>query len=231
MNELMTTTVPAVVNVVGDDYSVNIGNTALVLKREIDFGRIPGTSKPCLYKSGAERILMAYGIDAQYTVESAIEEWQGDAPFFFYRVKCACYKKIGDEVYHITDGMGSANSNERQCGRAAKWDVANARLKIAKKRAMVDAVLALGQLSNAFAQDIENDDFMKGAESITNVLGDDDPISAKQRTRIYALATAAGISTKEAKKMIADAGFESASLITQKDYDRVCALFTKEVKE
>lgn len=230
MNELVLTQAPAVVTPVGDDYSVNVGGTALTLKRDVDFGRIPGTAKPCLYKSGAERIVLALGIDTQYTVESAIEEWQGDAPFFFYRVKCSCYKKIGDEVYHITDGMGSANSNERQCGRASKWDVANARLKIARKRAMTDAVLTFG-LSNAFAQDIENDDFMKGAEAITNVLGDDDPISAKQRTRIYALATAAGISTKEAKKMIADAGFESASLITQKDYDRVCALFTKEVKE
>lgn len=230
MNDLVTTTLPAVVTPVGDDYSVNINGTALPLKRDIDFGRIPGTSKPCLYKSGAERILMAYGIDAQYTVESAIEDWQSETPFFFYRVKCACYKQIGDEIYHITDGMGSANSNERQCGRAAKWDVANARLKIARKRAMTDAVLSIGQLSNAFSQDIENEEFMKGAETITNVLGDDDPISAKQRTRIYALATAAGISTKEAKKMIADAGFESASLITQKDYDKVCSLFTKEVK-
>lgn len=218
------TPLPAIVTASGDNYSVRIPNTdaALVLVRDTDFGKIPGTSKPCLLKAGAEKILWGYGITTNVTVENAIERYDED-PFFFYRCRCECFK--GDLL--LTVGYGSANSRERQVGRQSPYDAANARLKIARKRALVDAALMVGQLSGAFAQDIENDDFMKEAEqAMTSRLPEDAPITQAQRKRLYGIAGAAGFSTEAAKAVMKGAGFASTSDIKQKDYDKVCALFT-----
>lgn len=214
----------------GKNYIVEInGQPAVKLVRDVDFGVIPGTTKPTLYKSGAERILFSMGICSRYTIENAIERCD-DEPYFMYRVKCSLYREVNGKEVHITDGMGSANTNERQCGRASKFDLANSRLKIAKKRAMVDACLLVAQLSNAFAQDIENEDFVSDSKKI-EVLDDDAPITAKQAKRIYAIAGANGISQSEAKRILKEAGYESSKEIKQKDYDSVCELFNRKENE
>ena len=229
VKEAATTPLPAIVAPTGDNYAVRIPNTdaALVLVRDTDFGKIPGTSKPTLLKAGAEKILWGYGITTNVTVEAAIEQYSDD-PFFFYRCRCECWKN--DLL--LTVGYGSANSREKQCGRQSAYDAANSRLKIARKRALVDAALMVGQLSGAFAQDLENEDFMKGAEAaMTERLPEDAPITQAQRKRLYGIAGAAGFSTEAAKALMKGAGFESTSTITQKDYDKVCALFTQEKGE
>ena len=46
--------------------------------------------------------------------------------------------------YIITSGFGSANSEEKRNGFASAFDVANTAVKMAKKRALVDAVISLG---------------------------------------------------------------------------------------
>jgi len=221
---------PAVVKANGDNYEVTIPNsgTTIELMRETDFGVIPGTKKPCLFKSGAERIVMGYGISTSFTVEKAIEEFEGDTPYFYFRVKCSFDKAVDGRLIHITDGYGCANSNEKACGHAGKFDLANARLKIAKKRALVDGALLIGQLSNMFAQDIENEDFIeKGEKKLAERLDSEAPITVNQRKRIYAIAAQNGFSQIAAKKAITDAGFASTTEIKQKDYDAVCALFEK----
>ena len=80
--ELSTYTAPAAVEPIGDDYRVTVGSTALTLQRDIDFGKIPGTKKPTLYKGGAERIVMTYGVSTNFTVERAVESvevaWRRD---------------------------------------------------------------------------------------------------------------------------------------------------------
>lgn len=223
------TPLPAIVTASGDNYEVRIPNTdaALVLIRETDFGKIPGTSKPTLLKAGAEKILWGYGITTKIEVEHAVEDY-GEDPFFYFRCRCECWK--GDLL--LTVGYGSANSRERQCGRQSAYDAANSRLKIARKRALVDAALMVGQLSGAFAQDLENEDFMRDAEKLlTDRLPEDAPITAAQRKRLYGIAGAAGFSTEAAKALMKGAGFASTTDIKQKDYDGVCALFTQEAKK
>ena len=227
--ELSTYTAPAAVVPVGDDYSVTVGQTSLLLKRDVDFGTIPGTKKPTLYKGGAERIVMTYGVSTNFTVERAVESVEVDEPFFFYLVRCSFDKAMPDgSIVHITDGYGSANTNEKKCGRASKWDLANTQLKIAKKRALVDGALLLGQISNMFSQDIENEDFMADAEAkVKNVLDGDSPITPKQVQRIYAIAAQNGMSTKQAKDIITSAGFASTKDVTQDRYDEICAMMYK----
>lgn len=134
------TPVGAVVRTDHENYRVTIGNTNLLLRRNIDFGRIPKAQRPSLYKSGAERILMAYGVESKFVLEKAVEDFgnaDGAMPLFFYRFKCELYK--GGQ--HITDGYGSANSNEGSSGRAPKADLANSVIK--KRRSALWLMLAL----------------------------------------------------------------------------------------
>ena len=42
------------------------------LKRGVDFGVIAGTKRPSLYKSGAEKVIMAYGLMCRYDIESSM---------------------------------------------------------------------------------------------------------------------------------------------------------------
>lgn len=217
------TPVGAVVRTDHENYRVTIGETNLLLRRNIDFGRIPKAQRPSLYKSGAERILMAYGVESKFVLEKAVEEFgnaDGAMPLFFYRFKCELYK--GGQ--HITDGYGSANSNEGSCGRAPKADLANSVIKKAKKRSMVDACLMLAQLSGAFTADLEDStldttDFAKVAQSVTRP---DDKISAKQVKRLYTLCTQNSVDSETAAKIIADAGYDSAKSILNRDYDEIC---------
>lgn len=214
---------PAVVKTDHENYKLSIGEKVVTLKRNVDFGKVGKATKPSLYKAGAEKVLMAYGVESKFILEQAVEDF-GDGmnkmPMFFYRFRCELWK--GEQ--HITDGYGSANSNESACGRMAKWDAANQRLKIAKKRAMVDACLMLAQISGAFSQDIEDSDLDKMEfEDVTkNVMRPDSPISGKQVKRLYALCTKNGVDAEQAKEIIKKAGYDSAKEIKQKDYDDIC---------
>lgn len=216
------TPVGAVVRTDHENYKVTIGDKQLLLRRNIDFGKVPKAKVPSLYKSGAERILMAYGVESRYVLEKAVEEF-GDsdhAPLFFYRFKCELYKN----GQHITDGYGSANSNESSCGRAAKPDLANSVIKKGKKRAMVDACLMLAQLSGAFTADLEDStldttDFQEVARAVTRP---DDLISAKQVKRLYTLCSRNSVDSDTAAKIIADAGYKSAKEVRQRSYDEIC---------
>lgn len=217
---------PAVVKTDHENYKLTIGENdakkVVTLKRNVDFGKVGKATKPSLYKAGAEKVLMAYGVESKFVLEQAVEDFgNGErAPMFFYRFRCELWK--GDQ--HITDGYGSANSNESACGRMAKWDAANQRLKIAKKRAMVDACLMLAQISGAFAQDIEDSslDEMEFEKVTSNVMRPESPISGKQVKRLYALCTKNGVDADQAKEIIKKAGYDSAKEIKQKDYDAIC---------
>jgi hypothetical protein len=173
---------------------------------------------------------MAYGLLQQYSIESKIEQ-AGKEPFFYYLVKCELVKVAKDgKPYVFSTGFGSANTNERQNGFAGAYDSAGRTIKMAAKRALSMAVLAISGLSTAFTQDMENEDFMNGANDMNQTLKEDAPITAKQLRRVYALAADAGITANEAKHKIVAAGFASTKDIKQKDYERVCALFQNENK-
>ena len=83
---------------------------------------IPGTKSPSLYKAGAEKICLAYGLIPHISMESKIEEWQkgekGEQLFFgLYTMKCELHK-IGNNGtdYVIASGYGSANTFEKRNG-------------------------------------------------------------------------------------------------------------------
>lgn len=197
------------------NYKLAICDRQVVLDRDVDFGVIPGTKSPSLLKPGAEKIVWNYGLETRYELEKAIEDYENG--FFFYRFRCELWKN----GIHITDGYGSSNSRERKNGSASGFDVANTALKIAKKRALVDAAILVGQLSGMFTQDIENEVFTSKADAYTTK----DPnakITAAQRTYFYAVASSNGYTKTEAKEFLAKYGYKSAADITAGALDSLC---------
>lgn len=124
------------------------------LRPKTDFGIIPGTDKPTLLKPGAEKILMLLGVTSMYELIERVQDY--DKGFFAYTVKCILSK---DGII-ITEGLGHCNSRERKfmSQKVDPYTIANTCLKMAKKRAQVDAVLTIASLSDVFTQDIEDMD-------------------------------------------------------------------------
>lgn len=224
MSELVAySPIPAIVKAVRGNYVVATGRGDVELKRNVHFGKIPGTDKPSLYKAGAERVIFGYGFLARYEVESSIEDLEKG--FFFYRVKCRLVATREGSELTVSEGFGSANTRERRNGNNSGFDAANNALKMAKKRAMVDAAIMVGQLSDMFTQDIEDDKFMEvGAPKKTEP---NDPITQAQRKRIFAIAGNNGLSTEETRNLLISKGFAKTSDIKQKDYDALCEALEK----
>ena len=120
-----------------------------------DIGIIPGTNKPTLLKPGAEKIVMMMGLSSRYEIMDKVEDY--DKGFFSYNVKCV----LSRNDYDICEGVGNCNSRESKYVKADPYSIANTILKMAKKRAYVDAALSVASLSDIFTQDLED---MEGLE-------------------------------------------------------------------
>ena len=219
----------AIACVSGKNYKVKspVGGE-VTLKRDVDFGVVTGTTSPSLYKSGAEKVCMAYGLLQHYTTESKIEQYDSRSCFFYFLVKCELVKIANDgKEYVFATGYGSANTAESRNGRAANSPNAiNSCIKMAQKRALVAAALSISGLSDMFTQDMEDENFMNKA--MDAVLKDEDPITNAQVRRLFALAGSNGYNKDEIKKKVNEAGFKTAKDITQKDYETVCKMFDEQ---
>ncbi len=149
------------------------------LKSGHDYDTIPGTQKPTLLKPGAEKILMLFGLTSEYDVIESVEDWKNGV--FAYTVKCT----LLHQGRKVTEGLGSCNSKEDKYryrwvsesdvpagmdletlkkNNYGKYRVENDEiysqvntiLKMAKKRAQVDATLTTASLSELFTQDMED---------------------------------------------------------------------------
>jgi len=210
-----------------------LGGTDQVLKRDVDFGVIPKTKKPTLFKSGAEKVCKAFGVFPIYEETSCIENI-GDNPIFFYKIKCELvkYDPMTGNKYVLGNGFGSANSSEKRCGFQGAYDAANGCLKMSQTRALRAAALSLGGLSDMFTQDLDNEDFMNGSQQLIDSNDDNAPINAKQVKRIFAIAADKGMNVEQAKVRLNALGFASTKEVLQKDYDRVCeAMASDEVEK
>lgn len=122
-----------------------------VLIAGVDYGIIPNCKKPTLLKSGAEKILNYLGLIARTEVTNRVEDY--NVGFFSYEAK----------VYLIDyngvvkgEGIGITNTKEGKYAKTNGYAVQNTVLKMAKKRALVDAALNVGNLSARFTQDVED---------------------------------------------------------------------------
>ncbi len=122
-----------------------------VLVAGVDYGVIPHCNKPSLLKSGAEKILNYMGLIARTEIVNRVEDY--NVGFFSYEAK----------VYLIDyngvikgEGVGITNTREGKYAKSNGYSVQNIVLKMAKKRALVDAALNVGNLSARFTQDVED---------------------------------------------------------------------------
>ena len=178
------------------------------LREDEDYGTIPGTPKPTLYKPGADKLCELYGLSDSYEIVDKVEDFESS--LFDYTIRCVL-TRIRTQLT-VSTGLGSCNSYEgryrwregqRKCpkcqkesiikgkeeygggwlcfakkggcgakfadgdpsitgqvvGRIENDDIAtlkNTILKMAKKRAKIDATLAATRSSGIFTQDIED---------------------------------------------------------------------------
>ena len=213
------------------DYEISVfGGAPATLRRGVDFGMIRKKNgdamprHPTLFKSGAEKVAVAYGLCQRHHMESRIEDHENG--FFFYVDRCDLVKIVDGHEYIITTAYGSANTREGRTGSQSPYDGANSALKMAQKRALVSAALSLGCMSDSFTQDIESD-----TEDGDAYLGAKDPassITAAQVKFFYAAASRNGLSKQEARALVKQYGYDSASKIKVRDFDAMIEAMRKE---
>lgn len=83
-----------------------------IMKEGVDYGTIPGTDKPTLYKPGAEKLTTFFGLTKRFEIVVKIEDWTGaqhsGEPFFYYLYRCQLLH--GENL--IAEADGSCNSRE-----------------------------------------------------------------------------------------------------------------------
>jgi hypothetical protein len=125
-----------------------------------DFGVIPGSTKPTLFKPGAEKLNAIFGLAPIVEISNRVEDW--DKGFVAYEIKVILLNKRTGQVE--AEGIGSCNSKERRYARQDAPSISNTVLKMAKKRALVDATLSATRASGLFTQDLEDmDDGVRGS--------------------------------------------------------------------
>lgn len=189
-------------------------------KQNHDFGVIPGTgNKPTLLKPGAEKIVMLLGLTSEYEIAESTRDFEKG--FFQYQIKC----KLLKNGTIVTEGMGAANTKERRYARQDPFSVDNTVLKMAKKRALVDAALLVGSLSDIFTQDIEDMDLHgESTQQERHYTDQDGTISGAQAKRIYAIAKG---ETSLITPVMEKYGYKKSEEIKKTDYDAICTEVTK----
>lgn len=104
-------------------YQVIVDFIKSVMKEGTDYGSLPGTSKPTLYKPGAEKLIQLFNLRPEFQQLEAVTDWSGkdhglDEPIFHYRYKCVLhyprFPKHGETIRAVGEGIGSCNSLEKK---------------------------------------------------------------------------------------------------------------------
>lgn len=144
-----------------------------VLKEGEHYGTVPGCgNKPTLLQPGAEKIAYMFHLIPSYEVTRRdLGHCHRE-----YEVTCTLTHRDTGEI--VGGGMGLCSTLESKYRYRNKWvngkkvreenpdiaDVLNTVLKIAKKRAFVDAVKSTTAASDIFTQDIEDMGFTNASE-------------------------------------------------------------------
>lgn len=161
--------------------SINTIHEALnsIMKKDTHFGTIPGCQKPTLYKAGAEVIIALFKLSTDPVVDNLSE---GGEIRYQVKVNVTTREGVfvgsgigecssGEEKYMWRKAVSDKEfENTPETMKRVKYkptyeinqvrvnpsDLANTILKMAKKRAMIDAVLTATGASDIFTQDIQD---------------------------------------------------------------------------
>lgn len=154
-----------------------------VMKDGTHYGTIPGTKSKSLYKAGAEKLMATFRLAAKPEVEDLSQNGEvayrvtvnllsssgsfvgaGIGECSSSEDKYAWRAAICDEEFDLTPenrrrvkfSKYQGQVQKKKQVRTTPADVANTILKMAKKRAQVDAVITATAASDIFTQDIED---------------------------------------------------------------------------
>lgn len=241
-----------------------------VLKEGQHWGKVPGCGdKPALLKPGAEKILELFrlGSDMEITDKSGPDSVAYRVKIILKHQVTGAFIGTGigecssDEEKYKWRGASDEEFNDTaEDRRRSKWksgrngvykakqvrtnpaDVANTVLKMAKKRALVDAALTATAASDIFAQDIEEvveetpevippkaiqELAEKAIEGKSSHPASTEPVryvSQKQAGRFYYLAKDAGIEGQGLKDFLMDEiGATDTKMIPLDRYEELCS--------
>lgn len=101
----------------------------------LDYAMLPKCTKPSILKSGAIKVCRYLELIPQPTIIT--ERFDAENSLVSFTVSVSLLDKEGRNV---CTGIGFADSREAKFGTASAFNVANTVLKLAKKRALVDAI-------------------------------------------------------------------------------------------
>ncbi len=155
-----------------------------VMKKDVHYGIIPGTPKPTLYKPGAEKIMVTFRLNGEPLIEDLSSDdeiryrvrvrvthqvtrqeigWgvgecsSNETKYKWIKVKFPTeWDTTPENQRRVIWKQGNDKPYEVKQVMANIADVANTVLKMAKKRALVDATLTCTGASDVFDQDIED---------------------------------------------------------------------------
>ncbi len=168
-----------------------------VMQENVHYGVIPGTKQPSLYKAGAEKIMTTFRLSAdpevtdlsdadqiRYQVKvrlmspsgvfvgAGIGECSSNEEKYKWR-NAVCAEEFEETAADRkrekwNKGFDGAPAYKRQQIRTEPADLANTILKMAKKRAQIDAVITATAASDIFTQDIEDlpSEYIDGDEPV-----------------------------------------------------------------
>ncbi len=90
-------------------YNAVVEFTQRVMKKDKDYGVIPGTGdKPTLLKPGAEKLCSLFGFAPQFELIASIEDF--DKGLFYFKYRCSLFR----DGRLMGTGIGSCNSREKK---------------------------------------------------------------------------------------------------------------------
>lgn len=189
-----------------------------VMKEGVHYGTIPGTPKPSLYKPGAEKLSMTFGIAV--TTEIIEDRVEKDEVTYFVKATATSQHtgrflgaKLGvcsteEEKYRWRKPIGGEFAETPEDRRRLKWkkgsgtstfqepqvrqdvgSVRNTILQMADKRATVAVIRQVTAASDIFTQDVE--DIPEEAREAATENGQE-PMKQPQRSSAQAAAPAQG---------------------------------------
>jgi len=190
----------------------------------IDYGVIKGCNKPSLLKPGAEKLCDIFGFSKQLEVLNRVEDWS--TGFFHYEIKVILVNKKTGLIE--AEGIGCCNSKEKKYLNQDSYNIINTLLKMAKKRALIDAVLSATRSSGIFTQDIEDMELGpykngKNREPLCSpTTKNNNLINKDQQLEIIKLVQQNQISLSEFKALLKEKfNVEQTKLLTSEQADEV----------
>lgn len=200
----------------------------------IDYGLIPKSDKPCLFKPGAEKLCDIFGFSKQVEILNRIEDWEKG--LFHYEVKVLLTNKRTGIIE--AEGIGSCNNKERKFKNQDSFSITNTILKMSKKRAFIDAVLSATRSSGIFTQDIEdiddtNNNNFTGSNNVnpTTPTGNmsnrtkPSPVTRDQQSQIFVTASKNNIPLDYVKALMFEKyNVNESRMLTTKQADELITL-------